>query len=95
MHVLSQETLRFNELQRKLDHLTYVTLAKQLKALEQAGLIIRKEYVQIPPKVEYSLNEIGQNPLPYWVVDFRFYWHLSGKADQNLAHGYKALPSGA
>lgn len=64
LHFLSEETLRFNELQRKLDNLTHATLAKQLKALEQSGLIDRKEYAQIPPKVEYSLSELGRKLQP-------------------------------
>ncbi|RTE10012.1 transcriptional regulator [Paenibacillus whitsoniae] len=64
MYFLGEETLRFNELQRKLDNLTHATLAKQLKALELSGLIIRKEYAQIPPKVEYSLSELGQKLQP-------------------------------
>ncbi|MBE1447402.1 winged helix-turn-helix transcriptional regulator [Paenibacillus sp. OAS669] len=64
LYFLSEETLRFNELQRKLDNLTHATLAKQLKSLEQSGLIIRKEYAQIPPKVEYSLSELGRKLQP-------------------------------
>lgn len=53
-------TIRFNELQRLMpDDMTHTTLSRQLKALEETGLIIRKEYTQIPPKVEYSLSKIG------------------------------------
>ncbi|MDD2957263.1 MAG: helix-turn-helix domain-containing protein [Lachnospiraceae bacterium] len=52
--------IRFNELQRLMpDDMTHTTLSRQLKSLEESGLIIRKEYSQIPPKVEYSLSEIG------------------------------------
>lgn len=60
IYLLSQETLRFNELQRRLPHLTQATLAKQLRKLEEDGLIVRTVYNQIPPKVEYSLSEIGR-----------------------------------
>lgn len=53
-------TIRFNELQRRMpEEMTHTTLSRQLKALENEGLIIRTEYAQIPPKVEYSLSEIG------------------------------------
>ena len=52
--------VRFNELQRMMpDGMTHTTLSRQLRSLEESGLIIRKEYTQIPPKVEYSLSSIG------------------------------------
>ncbi len=56
--------IRFNELQRKIGTITYKTLSMELKAMEADGLIIRKEYPQIPPKVEYSLSEKGHSLLP-------------------------------
>lgn len=53
-------TIRFNELLRRMpEDMTHTTLSRQLKALEEDGLIIRTEYAQIPPKVEYSLSDIG------------------------------------
>lgn len=62
LHLLEQSgTIRFNELQRLMPvEMTHTTLSRQLKMLESEGLIVRKEYAQIPPKVEYSLSEIGQ-----------------------------------
>lgn len=60
LHHLSEGTLRFNELQRKLPKMTHATLSAQLKQLEAEGLVIRTEYPQIPPRVEYSLSEIGR-----------------------------------
>lgn len=60
LHYLSQETLRFNELQRKMPKMTHATLSSQLKQLEADGLIIRTEFAQIPPKVEYRLSDIGK-----------------------------------
>lgn len=61
MYVLSQGPIRFNELQRQMpEEMTHTTLSRQLKALEEEGLIKRVEYSQIPPKVEYSLSEIGE-----------------------------------
>ena len=60
LHHLSEGTLRFNELQRKLPKMTHATLSAQLKQLEAEGLVIRTEHPQIPPRVEYSLSEIGR-----------------------------------
>lgn len=61
MYLLSDGPIRFNELQRKMPaEITHTTLSRQLKSLEEDGLIIRKEYQQIPPKVEYSLSEVGE-----------------------------------
>ncbi|MBP7349024.1 MAG: helix-turn-helix transcriptional regulator [Butyrivibrio sp.] len=62
LYLLStQDSIRFNEMQRRIpDEMTHTTLSRQLKALEDEGLIIRKEYSQIPPKVEYSLSDIGK-----------------------------------
>ena len=55
------ETVRFNEMKRYLKHVTDRTLSTNLKELEADALIIRKEYPQIPPKVEYSLSERGRS----------------------------------
>ena len=60
MYLLKDEPVRFNELQRKLpEDMTHTTLSRQLKALEKDGLIVRKVYSEIPPKVEYELSDIG------------------------------------
>ena len=60
LHYLSEGPLRFNELQRKMPKMTHATLSNQLKQLEAEGLIARKVYGDIPPKVEYSLTELGR-----------------------------------
>ena len=62
--LVEYETIRFNELQRKIGTITYKTLSTELKRLEADGLITRKEYPQIPPKVEYSLSDKGRSLLP-------------------------------
>lgn len=56
--------MRFNELHRKIGNISYKTLSNTLKELESDKLIIRKEYPQIPPKVEYSLSKRGLSLLP-------------------------------
>lgn len=55
------EVVRFNELKRYLKTVSDKTLSSNLKELEADKLIIRKEYPQIPPKVEYSLSPRGQS----------------------------------
>lgn len=54
-------TVRFNEMKRYLKNITDKTLSTNLKELEKDELIIRREYPQIPPKVEYSLSERGKS----------------------------------
>ena len=68
MHILfwlwKKGTLRYGELKRALGNITHKMLSSQLKFLEENGLIIRKEYPQVPPKVEYSLSEKGGSVMP-------------------------------
>lgn len=59
LHFLDEGTLRFKELERKLSPITQATLTKQLRTLEENGLLVRTAYNTIPPKVEYSLSELG------------------------------------
>lgn len=66
------ETVRYNELQRMIGTITHRTLSAQLKELEADGLIIRKEYPQIPPKVEYSLSDKGRSLYP--IMEAMCHW---------------------
>lgn len=54
-------TVRFNEMKRYLGNITDKTLSMNLKELERDRLVVRKEYPQIPPKVEYCLSERGRS----------------------------------
>jgi len=58
------QPVRFNEMQRIIGAITFKTLSSQLKELEADGMVIRKEYPQIPPKVEYSLTHKADTLLP-------------------------------
>ena len=62
------EPVRFNEMKRYLGRVTDKTLSSNLKELEADRLIVRKEYPQIPPKVEYSLTETGRSLMPVLVA---------------------------
>jgi DNA-binding HxlR family transcriptional regulator len=64
MHLLEEKTLRFGELQRALGNITQTTLTKQLRFLEDYYLVERKVFNTIPPKVEYSLTDIGKQFIP-------------------------------
>ena len=62
--ILSHGTYRFSELQRALPTITQTMLTKQLRELEEDKIVLRKVYAQVPPRVEYSLSEVGQTVLP-------------------------------
>ena len=53
------QPVRFNEMRRYLGNLADRTLSANLKELERDGLVTRREYPQVPPKVEYTLTELG------------------------------------
>ena len=55
-----QESFRFNELQRRLDGISSVMLSKSLDELEQYKIVDRRQYNEIPPRVEYSLTPLGR-----------------------------------
>ncbi|WP_300752924.1 helix-turn-helix domain-containing protein [Janthinobacterium sp.] len=65
LYVLAEhKLLRHNELKRYLGGIAFKTLSVVLKELEADGLIVRKEYPQVPPKVEYSLSGKGASLIP-------------------------------
>jgi len=73
--ILSEGTLRYSELDHKIESISQKMLTVTLKSLETDGLIDRKVFPQIPPRVEYSLTELGETLLPAismlkkWAVD--------------------------
>ncbi|MBN9687377.1 MULTISPECIES: winged helix-turn-helix transcriptional regulator [unclassified Corallococcus] len=52
--------LRFSELERRVEGVNQKMLVQQLKELEKDGIVVRTVYPQVPPKVEYSLSEVGR-----------------------------------
>lgn len=65
-------TKRFNELKRSLTDVTQKMLTQQLRELEKDGIIYREVYPVVPPKVEYSLTELGKTLKP--VIDSMYDW---------------------
>ena len=65
---LSEGTLRFSELQKLVPNATAKMLTQQLRELEAQELIHREVYPVIPPKVEYSLTDVGKSLMPVLVA---------------------------
>lgn len=55
--ISQNKVIRFNDLQRKIEGISSLMLSKNLKELEDDGLILRHQYNEIPPRVEYKLSE--------------------------------------
>lgn len=64
LFVLKENTLRFSEVHKSIEGITQKMLTQQLRELEADGLISRKIYPEVPPKVEYSMTEYGKSLLP-------------------------------
>lgn len=67
-----KKVMRHNELKRAIGTISFKTLSIMLKELQADELIVRKEYPQVPPKVEYSLSERGKSLIP--VLDAMCEW---------------------
>lgn len=61
---LSRGLNRFSVLERSLTGISPKTLSERLKSLEKAGIVTRKSYAEVPPRVEYSLTEMGHDLIP-------------------------------
>jgi len=81
LYMLSAGTKRFNELKRYMPEVTQKMLTQQLRELETDGIIHRKVYPEVPPRVEYSLTEKGNTLKP--ILKHMSKWgqeHMLGKA---------------
>ena len=65
-------TKRFGELKKSVGHVTQKVLTAQLRQMEQSGLVNRKVYAEVPPRVEYTLTELGYSLKP--ILDAMWSW---------------------
>ena len=85
--LFSNGTMRFSELQRALPDITKKMLTAQLRELEYHDIVHRKIYLQVPPKVEYSISEYGMSMQP--VLQTMSDWGMSHVSHLNTLRGEK------
>lgn len=68
---------RFNELKKNLDGISQKVLTDSLRSLEDDGIIIRTVFAEVPPRVEYSLSELGESMRP--ILDAMEDWGMNYK----------------
>jgi DNA-binding HxlR family transcriptional regulator len=91
---LAGGTCRFSELQRSLAGISPRTLSQRLRVLEEEGIIARREYAEVPPRVEYRLTDKGRDLVPI-VEAMRTYgesWLAEPCADPDAPRRLQALP---
>lgn len=74
-------TKRFGELKKSIGHVTQKVLTAQLRQMEESGLLIRTVYPEVPPRVEYTLTELGYSLKP--VLDAMWDWGENYKAQSS------------
>ena len=73
-------TKRFGELRKSIGHVTQKVLTAQLRQMEESGLLTRKVYAEVPPRVEYTLTELGYSLKP--IMDAMRVWGEEYKEKQ-------------
>ena len=73
-------TKRFSELKKSVGNVSQKVLTAQLRTMEESGLVNRKVYAEVPPRVEYSLTELGKSLKP--ILDSMRAWGEANKAKQ-------------
>jgi len=94
LYHLLNDTVRFNELRRRLSRITQRMLTRQLRELEADGLIHREIYAEVPLRVEYSLTTLGRSLEP--VVRMLWTWgnqYLAGRKSHSPSLNGAASPT--
>ncbi len=73
------DILRYNQLKRSIEGITNMMLTQSLKDLEAYGIIHRKQYMEIPPRVEYSLTKDGKDLIPALIALAKWGKHINEK----------------
>lgn len=74
-------TKRFGELKKSIGHVSQKVLTAQLRQMEKSGLVIRTVYAEVPPRVEYTLTDLGYSLKP--VLDAMWNWGVKYKDGSN------------
>lgn len=74
-------TKRFGELKKSVGNVSQKVLTAQLRDMEESGLVNRKVYAEVPPRVEYSLTELGKSLKP--ILDAMWTWGENYKTHNN------------
>lgn len=74
---LLEGTKRFGELKKSVGSITQKVLTQNLREMEESGLLIRKVYAEVPPRVDYTLTELGYSLKP--ILDSMIEWGTSYK----------------
>ena len=78
---LLEGTKRFGELKKSVGNISQKVLTANLRSMEEAGLLTRKVYAEVPPRVEYTLTETGYSLKP--VLDAMVAWGTEYKVKSN------------
>ena len=81
MRNLQMRTWRFNELKKDLEGISQKVLTDSLRSMEKDGIVVRTVYAEVPPRVEYSLSDLGKSMHP--IIDAMTDW---GRAYQQMVN---------
>lgn len=86
---------RFNELQKNLEGISQKVLTDSLRSMEKDGIITRTVYAEVPPRVEYSLSELGEsmrpiiNAMEQWGLHIATQWIISKSDHISLTSSFR------
>lgn len=78
---LREGTMRFGELQKSINGISQKVLTSNLRSMEESGLILRRVYAEVPPRVEYTLTDLGSSLSP--ILDSMMDWGDAYKKDKD------------